>query len=104
MHPHMAAQILGLFQSHSTNPKGGQLIFSTHDTNLLNIRHLRRDQIWFVEKEASRSHLYPLLDFAPRKDENLEVGYLRGRYGAIPALGLDADWVNGGADATVLTD
>ena len=99
MHPHIAAQILALFQSRSSNPNGAQLIFSTHDTNLLDIRHLRRDQIWFVEKQASRSHLYPLLDFAPRKDENLETGYLRGRYGAIPALGLDPDWLKGTAPA-----
>jgi hypothetical protein len=46
---------------------------------------LRRDQVWFVEKdETQASHLYPLSDFSPRKNEALERGYLRGRYGALP--------------------
>lgn len=87
IHPHVASMIVELFQSPSTNKNNAQLIFSTHETRFLNIRSLRRDQIWFVEKENTFSHLYPLLEFAPRKDESLENGYLRGRYGAIPALG-----------------
>ena len=70
---------------------GGQLIFTTHDTNLLGSLlgepPLRRDQVWFTEKDqAGRSHLYPLTDFHPRKEENLERGYLQGRYGAVPFL------------------
>lgn len=92
MHPHVAAQIVSLFQSKSTNTKGAQLVFTTHDTNFLDIRQMRRDQIWFVEKSRGKSHLYPLLDFAPRKDEDLKRGYLRGRYGAIPALGFEPHW------------
>lgn len=49
---------------------------------------LRRDQIWFVEKDAEQStHLYPLLDYRPRKDEALERGYMKGRYGAVPMVG-----------------
>lgn len=93
MHPHVAERIVSLFQSKSTNRMGAQIVFSTHDTNFLDITRLRRDQIWFVEKQRSRSHLYPLLEFAPRKDENLEQGYLRGRYGAIPARGISLDWL-----------
>ena len=53
---------------------------------------LRRDQIWFTEKgQDGASQLYPLTDFKPRKQENLENGYLQGRYGAIPFL--NAGWV-----------
>lgn len=62
------------------------------DTNLLGATTapsvLRRDQIWFTEKDsAGATHLYPLTDFHPRKQENLERGYLQGRYGAVPFLG-----------------
>ncbi len=64
---------------------GPQLIFTTHDTTLLDANLLRRDQIWFVEKDAEQStKLYPLLDYRPRKDEALERGYMKGRYGAVP--------------------
>lgn len=92
LHPMLALELLRLFQDRAHNPHGAQLIFTTHDTNLLgNIvgeRPLRRDQIWFTEKdEAGATHLYPLTDFQPRKEENLERGYLQGRYGAIPCLG-----------------
>ena len=67
-------------------------VFTTHDTNLLgNVvgePPLRRDQIWFTEKDkAGATHLYPLTDFHPRTQENLERGYLQGRYGAVPFLG-----------------
>ena len=48
----------------------------------------RRDQVWFVEKDRQGcSHLYPLLDYSPRRDEALTKGYLLGRSGAIPFLG-----------------
>jgi hypothetical protein len=74
------------------NPRGAQLIFTTHDTNLLggilDEPPLRRDQVWFTEKDkGGATHLYPLTDFHPREEENLERGYLQGRYGAIPFLG-----------------
>lgn len=70
------------------NPSGAQLIFTTHDTSLLDAYGLfRRDQVWFVEKKPDQSSsLYPLLDFSPRKNEALERGYLQGRYGALPVL------------------
>jgi uncharacterized protein len=71
---------------HHANAKA-QLIFSTHDTSLLSPKLLRRDQIWFVEKDAaSTSRLYPLSDFSPRDGEAIERGYLNGRYGGIPFL------------------
>jgi uncharacterized protein len=67
-------------------------VFTTHDTNLLGTvvgePALRRDQVWFTEKDAAgATQLYPLTDFHPRKQENLERGYLQGRYGAMPFLG-----------------
>ena len=64
-----------------------QLVFTTHDTTLLSQRIMRRDQVWFVEKDKQQStQLYSLADFSPRKNEALEKGYLSGRYGAIPFL------------------
>lgn len=92
LHPMLALELLRLFQDRAHNPLGAQLVFTTHDSNLLgNVLGdppLRRDQIWFTEKDADgATHLYPLTDFHPRKEENLERGYLQGRYGAIPCLG-----------------
>lgn len=72
------------------NKKNAQLIFSTHDTALLDSKLFRRDQVWFVEKDKNNStQLYSLLSFSPRKDEALAKGYLQGRYGALPYIG---DW------------
>jgi AAA15 family ATPase/GTPase len=86
LHPLLARQVLSSF-SHRSNTKSAQLIFNTHDTNLLDPEILRRDQIWFVEKDKSgASHSYALTDFKPRQMENLAKGYLQGRYGAIPFL------------------
>ncbi len=91
LHPILARGLIELFNSKQSNPKGAQLIFNTHDTNLLSGGLLRRDQIWFTEKDRKgASHLYPLTDFKPRKGENLENGYLQGRYGAIPFLNSEA--------------
>jgi len=103
LHPMLALALLRLFQNPEQNVKGAQLLFTTHDTkllgNALGEAPLRRDQIWFTEKdEAGSSHLYPLTDFHPRKQENLERGYLQGRYGAIPYLGELAEQTAPGAD------
>jgi uncharacterized protein len=87
LHPLLAAQIVQVFQNPKTNPKHAQLIFNTHDTNLLSPKLLRRDQVWLTEKDRDgSSHLYPITEFKPRKGENLENGYLQGRYGAIPFI------------------
>ena len=71
------------------NKNGAQLIFTTHETSILNQDVFRRDQIWFVEKDNSKqTNLFPLTDFSPRKGrENLEASYLDGRYGALPLIG-----------------
>lgn len=64
-----------------------QLIFTTHDTTLLSQKLLRRDQVWFMEKDdKGSSRMYPLSDFSPRENEAIERGYLNGRYGGIPFL------------------
>ena len=91
LHPLLAIEVIRLFNDPKRNPNGAQLIFNTHDTNLLSADLLRRDQIWFTEKgRDGASQLYPLTDFKPRREENLETGYLQGRYGAIPFLNPDS--------------
>lgn len=85
LHPLLVRRLVELFNNPSSNPSNAQLIFSTHDTSLLDNTLFRRDQIWFVEKDKSQaSSLYPLSDFSPRKNEAFEIGYLTGRYGALP--------------------
>ncbi|MCL4556928.1 MAG: ATP-binding protein [Gammaproteobacteria bacterium] len=92
LHPVLVRMLVQLFAS-PMNRNNAQLIFTTHDTSLLDADLLRRDQVWFVEKEAQReTKLYSLLDYSPRKGENLERGYLLGRYGAIPFI-TEPDWV-----------
>ena len=91
LHPKLTHYLVQLFNS-KANRNNAQLVFTTHDTTLLDPDLLRRDQVWFVEKNLQRaSHLYSLLEFSPRKDEALERGYLKGRYGAIPLIGR-WDW------------
>ena len=87
-HPQMVKFLVNLFHSNKTNPNNAQMVFTTHETAILNQEVFRRDQIWFCEKdERQATVLYPLTDFSPRKGrENLEAGYLSGRYGALPYL------------------
>ena len=88
LHPLMTRFLIRLFHGRGTNPKNAQLVLTTHDTSLLDGDMFRRDQIWFVEKdEKNASRVYPLSEFSPRKDEALERGYLKGRYGALPFIG-----------------
>lgn len=84
LHPLIVHYLVKLL--HHTGRKA-QIIFTTHDTTILSQKSLRRDQIWFMEKNAKNSsHLYPLSDFSPRDNEAVERGYLNGRYGGIPFL------------------
>ncbi len=89
LHTLLVRRLVQLFHSIELNQSGAQLIFSTHDTSLLDAPDLfRRDQVWFVEKERDQaSRLYGLSEFSPRKNEALERGYLMGRYGGLPLLG-----------------
>jgi uncharacterized protein len=91
LHPQLSSEVLKIFRDPSKNPKQAQLLFTTHDTallgSLLGDRELHRNQVWFTEKKLDGATvLYPLTDFSPRKSENLERGYLQGRYGAVPFL------------------
>ena len=89
LHTLLVRELVRLFHCPDVNTGGAQLIFTTHDTSLLDAPGLfRRDQIWFVEKDRDQaSALVSLSDFSPRKNEALERGYLTGRYGAVPFLG-----------------
>lgn len=88
LHTHAAAQVVELFASPAINRNGAQLIATTHDTNLLGSSCLRRDQIWFCEKDGvGASHIFPLSDIKSRPTDNFEQGYLEGRYGAVPFSG-----------------
>jgi len=93
LHPLLTRALVSLFNNPETNPKNAQLIFATHDTNLLNYGHFRRDQIYFVEKDRQgATELYSLLEYKEngntvRKDRSFESDYVQGRYGAIPYLG-----------------
>lgn len=96
MHPLITKYVIGLFNNAKTNPKGAQLIFTTHDTNLLSSKIFRRDQIWFVEKDKTESSdLYCLAEFKDaegvkvRNDRSFEKDYIQGKYGAIPYLNYD---------------
>jgi AAA15 family ATPase/GTPase len=88
LHPLMVRFLIGLIQNPEINKYNAQLIFTTHDTSVLDTDLFRRDQVWFIEKDREQaSRLYPLSDFKPRKGEALEKGYLNGRYGALPFIG-----------------
>lgn len=92
LHPNLVQKIVELFNSKEYNPQNAQLIFNTHNTNLLNDHLFRRDQIWFVEKNRfGEAKLYSLADFKlskVKKTEPLEEKYIKGKYGAIPYLGF----------------
>jgi len=89
LHPNLTCKLTEIFNSKDRNPKNAQLIFNTHDTNLLNSGLFRRDQIWFTEKNRyGASSLYSLSDFkGVRKEEDYERNYIKGKYGAVPYLG-----------------
>ncbi len=87
LHPLLIRELLKLLFSAENNLRGAQVVFTTHNPILLDTTLMRRDQIWFTEKSSSgATHLYPLTDYQPRKDEALAKGYLSGRYGGIPFI------------------
>ena len=88
LHPLITQSIINLFNSNKTNPNNAQLIFATHDTNLLSNKLFRRDQIWFTEKDRfGTTDLYALSEYKVRNDASFESDYISGKYGAIPYLG-----------------
>ncbi len=95
LHPNLVCKIVSLFNSKEFNKKNAQLIFNTHDTNLLSSGLFRRDQIWFTDKNKyGEAKLYSLADFKSdevRKTESFEENYIKGKYGAVPYLGFFND-------------
>jgi uncharacterized protein len=93
MHPSLTKELISLFLSKESSK--GQIIFTTHESNLLDLKMFRQDEIWFTEKKHDGSTtMYPLSDFKPRYDLDIKKGYLLGRFGAIPFLGnlKDLNW------------
>ena len=85
LHTHAAEKLLIMFCTKALNPHGAQILTTTHDTNLMQIDCLRRDQIWFVDKNHTGStQIYPLTDIRTRSTDNIEKGYLQSRFGATP--------------------
>jgi len=94
LHPLMTQAIIRLFNDPMLNSSNAQLIFATHDTNLLTYGGFRRDQIYFTEKDQyGATCLYSLVEYQEengdkvRKDRSYEKDYIQGRYGAIPFIG-----------------
>ncbi len=88
LHPLISCAIVKLFNSPITNPRNAQLIFTTHDTNLLSANMFRKDQIWFTEKDRyGATDLYSLVEYEIPNDAPFEQDYIAGKYGAIPFIG-----------------
>ncbi len=88
LHPLLVRRIITLFNSSETNPKGAQLLFTTHDTFLLGAGLFRRDQIWFTQKDSfGATELYSLAEYKVRSGSSFEKDYLLGKYGATPIIG-----------------
>lgn len=88
MHPVLTSRIIELFNSRESNPHNAQIVFTLHDTNLLGAKIMRRDQIWFAQKDAlGASMLYSLADYKVRSNAPFEKDYLAGKYGATPVTG-----------------
>ena len=91
MHPMLVNYIIAKFQSKRTNTNGAQLIFTTHNTELMNMELLRKDQLYFADKNQTdgSSELYSISDFNTRTTENIRKGYLAGKYGATPDIEIE---------------
>ena len=91
LHPMLVDFIVSKFQSKRTNPNGAQIVFTTHNTELLNMELLRKDQLYFVDKsqEDGASELYSIGEFATRTTDNIRKGYLLGKYGATPNIEIE---------------
>jgi uncharacterized protein len=89
LHPHLTNLIFNLFNDPAINIMNSQLIAITHEHSLLNIPNIRKDQVWFIQKNREMaSELYSLLDFEnERSVHSFGKRYLEGQYGAIPNIG-----------------
>lgn len=87
LHPLLVRYIISLFGSKEKNPHNAQLIFTTHETSILTTDFIRRDQVWFCDKnQHSATELYALQEFDTKKTDNIEHSYLAGRFDAIPLV------------------
>ncbi len=87
LHPLLTLRFIEIINNTEINKHGAQLIITTHNTNLLESKIFRRDQIWFTEKNLKgETQLFSLYDFKPRNDSDIEKNYINGRFGAIPYL------------------
>lgn len=93
LHPFLSEYIVSQFQNPSSNPNHAQLIFTSHDTELLNTDRIRKDQIYFADKDRDTgiSELYSISDFSSPTSENIRKGYLMGKYGAIPTIKFEGE-------------
>lgn len=91
LHPMLVNYIVAKFQSKTSNPNGAQLIFSTHNTELLNMELMRKDQLYFADKNRKdgASELYSIGDFSTKTADNIRKGYLAGKYGATPDIEIE---------------
>ena len=91
LHPLLVEYIIAKFQSKKTNKNGSQIIFTTHNTELMDLDILRKDQVYFVDKSHTdgTSELYSIREFGTKTAENIRKGYLIGKYGAIPELNIE---------------
>ena len=89
LHPMLVLYLMDLFNNPEVNKTNAQLIISTHTVAVLDLKHLRRDQIYFVDKNQDNgiSELYSLDEFSPRTREDISKAYMLGRYGSVPFLG-----------------
>lgn len=88
LHPMLVNYIVAKFQSKTSNPNGAQLIFTTHNTELLNMELMRKDQLYFadINRNDGASELYSIGDFSTKTADNIRKGYLAGKYGATPDI------------------
>ncbi len=87
LHPLLCQYLVSIFNSTEKNPHNAQLIFTTHDVSLLNEVFLRRDQIYFTNKnEKGATELFSLMDISERKGVDFAKRYLEGRYDALPYI------------------
>lgn len=91
LHPILVAYIVAKFQNKSTNPNGAQLVFTTHNTELMGMDLLRKDQFYFVDKRNADgvSELYSVSELGTRTTENIQKNYILGKYGAIPNVEIE---------------
>ena len=92
LHPHIAELIIKLFNDPEVNTKNAQLIFSTHNIQLMDSQNLRRDQIWFTEKRNGSTSLYSLDEFDKNKVKSVspyDIWYYQGRFGALPRVNYE---------------